>query len=75
MLATGNTAIMAVHSLVAAGVQESSIVLVTVVVCPEGLAALSAVFPALTVVTAAVDDCLDERKYILPGLGDFGDRL
>ncbi|CAN0176709.1 unnamed protein product, partial [Discosporangium mesarthrocarpum] len=41
----------------------------------QGLAALRAEFPGVTVVTAAMDDCLDERKYIVPGLGDFGDRL
>ena len=41
----------------------------------QGLAKLRAEFPEVTIVTGAVDDCLDERKYILPGLGDFGDRL
>lgn len=43
--------------------------------CSQGLAALRAEFPEVTIVTGAVDDCLDERRFILPGLGDFGDRL
>ncbi|CAN0169248.1 unnamed protein product, partial [Laminaria digitata] len=75
MLATGGSAIMAIRCLVEAGVKESGIVFVTVVVCPEGLGAVRAEFPEVTIVTGAMDDCLDERRFILPGLGDFGDRL
>ncbi|CAM9413004.1 unnamed protein product, partial [Hapterophycus canaliculatus] len=41
----------------------------------QGLGAVRAEFPEVTIVTGAIDDCLDERRYILPGLGDFGDRL
>lgn len=75
MLATGGSSKMAIRALLEAGVKESAIVFVTVLVCPEGMAALSAEFPEVTVVTGAVDDCLDERRYIVPGLGDFGDRF
>lgn len=66
---------MAIRAVLEAGVKASAIVFVTVVVCPEGLAALRAEYPDVTVVTGAVDDCLNERRYIVPGLGDFGDRL
>jgi uracil phosphoribosyltransferase len=45
-----------------------------VVSCPEGLAALAASFPEVAVVTAGVDPGLNEHKYIVPGLGDYGDR-
>eukprot|EP00904_Undaria_pinnatifida_P013903 jgi/Undpi1/9643/HiC_scaffold_27.g12099.m1 len=75
MLATGGTALMAIRLLTESGVKQSAIVFVTVVVCPEGVGAVRAEFPEVTIVTGAMDDCLDERRYILPGLGDFGDRL
>ncbi|CAN0265631.1 unnamed protein product, partial [Ectocarpus fasciculatus] len=75
MLATGGSALMAIRCLVEAGVREAAIVFITVVVCPEGLGAVRAEFPEVTIVTGAMDDCLDEKRYILPGLGDFGDRL
>jgi hypothetical protein len=45
-----------------------------VVSCPEGLAALSEKAPGVRILTAAVDDSLNELKFIVPGLGDFGDR-
>lgn len=75
MLATGGSALMAIRCLVEAGVKSSAIVFVTVVVCPEGVGAVRAEFPEVTIVTGAMDDCLDERRYILPGIGDFGDRF
>eukprot|EP00903_Cladosiphon_okamuranus_P014518 g13466.t1 len=75
MLATGGSALMAIRCLLEAGVKESAVVFVTVVVCPEGIGAVRAEFPEVTIVTGAIDDCLDERRYILPGLGDFGDRF
>ncbi len=45
-----------------------------VVSCPEGLEALFAAFPRVRVVTGAVDEGLNSAKYIVPGLGDYGDR-
>ena len=53
----------------------TSIVVVCIVTCPEGLAAIDSAHPDVIVYTAAVDDHLNERKYIVPGLGDAGDRL
>ena len=72
MLATGGSAIATVDLLKdnAAG----PIRLACIVAAPEGLAALEQRHPDVRVVTASVDRCLNERKYILPGLGDFGDR-
>jgi uracil phosphoribosyltransferase len=46
-----------------------------VVAAPEGIARLEAEHPSLDIVTAAVDERLNDRAYIVPGLGDFGDRL
>jgi uracil phosphoribosyltransferase len=74
MLATGGSAVQAIDVLVNAGVAPASIVYVNVVACPEGLAALAAAWPQVTVVTAAVDSHLNDSKYIVPGLGDYGDR-
>src|SRR5579875_2791496 len=77
MLATGGTLATVVAMLVDRGV--SSVTAVALLAAPEGLKRLDAAFPgdqpAVRVVTAAVDDHLDERGYIYPGLGDAGDRL
>ena len=58
-----------------AGVPASSIVFSNVVCCPEGLKALGEAYPEVKIVTAAVDEGLNEEKYIVPGLGDYGDRF
>jgi len=73
MLATGGSAIMAVDMLKDAGATQ--IRLLCVVAAPEGVAALAAAHPDVDVYTPALDRELNARKYILPGLGDFGDRL
>lgn len=72
MLATGGSACSAVKQLKAAGALR--IILICVVSCPAGLQAFYAQHPEVTVVTAAVDEGLNERCYIVPGLGDAGDR-
>ena len=74
MLATGGSAVAAVRVLVEKGARPEDIVFVNLVCCREGLQALHDAFPALRVVTSAVDPILDDHKYIVPGLGDFGDR-
>jgi len=73
MLATGGSANEAVTALAAAG--ASDIRLLCVVAAPEGLAMLAERQPGLSIYAAARDRGLNERKFILPGLGDFGDRL
>ena len=73
MLATGNSAIMAIHELIKVGVREEDIVFLNVVACPEGLDRLFAEFPKVRVVTGSIDSHLDSNLYIVPGLGDFGD--
>ncbi len=73
MLATGGTLIATVDTLKAAG--ATRIKALCLVAAPEGLRALEAAHPDVEVVTAAVDERLDERGYILPGLGDAGDRI
>jgi uracil phosphoribosyltransferase len=73
MLATGGSAAMAVEGL--QGMGARGVRLVSIVAAPEGVAHLEKAVPEVEIYTAAVDSGLDARKYILPGLGDFGDRL
>jgi len=73
MLATGGSAAEAVRMLQAAG--ASDVRLLAMVAAPEGVAYLQQNFPDLAIITAALDRELNAQKYILPGLGDFGDRL
>lgn len=73
MLATGGSAVQALTVLKDAGATDLR--LVTIVSAPEGVAAVAAAHPDVVVVTAALDRELNERSYIMPGLGDFGDRL
>jgi uracil phosphoribosyltransferase len=73
MLATGGSAAMAIGGLAERGAR--GVRLLSIVAAPEGIALLRAVAPDATVYTAAIDRGLDARKFIQPGLGDFGDRL
>jgi uracil phosphoribosyltransferase len=73
MLATGGSASVAIDSVKKAGAPW--IRMVSVVSAPEGLKTLEAAHPDVDIVTASVDRELNDSAYILPGLGDFGDRL
>ena len=73
MLATGGSAEAALTSVKAAG--ATSVRMVSVVAAPEGLKALERSHPDVDIFTAARDRELNEQAYIMPGLGDFGDRL
>ena len=77
MLATGGTLISAIHYLIDLGAMD--ITMICILASPEGIAALEHEFaksPAkLMLVTAALDEKLNEKGYIIPGLGDAGDRL
>ncbi len=73
MLATGNSAVAAISRLVE--LEARSIRFVCLVAAPEGIEHLHRIFPDVAVVAAALDRCLDGHGYILPGLGDAGDRL
>jgi uracil phosphoribosyltransferase len=73
MLATGNSTSAAIETIKSAGAQ--SIRLIAVIAAPEGIERLTAAHPDVHVVVAGVDRQLDERGYIVPGLGDAGDRL
>lgn len=75
MLATGGSAIMAIDSLVKRNVKAESIRFVCLVAAPEGVKALQDAYPEVDIFTGALDERLNEDGYILPGLGDAGDRL
>ncbi|QQE08684.1 uracil phosphoribosyltransferase [Cupriavidus sp. ISTL7] len=73
MLATGNSAIAALNRLKEAGV--TALKYVCLIASRPGLRALQAAHPDVAIVTAAIDEQLNEHGYIVPGLGDAGDRL
>lgn len=73
MLATGGSAIQAVRTLKEAGARHFRFA--CLVAAPEGVNALEEAFPELAIFSASLDRCLDSNGYILPGLGDAGDRL
>ena len=73
MLATGNSAAAAISRL--KQLKPKSIKFVCLLTCPEGIAALQKAHPDVPIFTAAIDRQLNEHGYILPGLGDAGDRI
>jgi uracil phosphoribosyltransferase len=73
MLATGGSAVQAIQLVREHGCTSPT--LVCIVAAPEGVRAVEALDPNILIVAAALDRELNARKYILPGLGDFGDRL
>jgi uracil phosphoribosyltransferase len=73
MLATGGSAVAALRLLHDAGARD--VRLLCIVAAPEGVRAVERSFPEVRIFTPVIDEGLNERKYIVPGLGDFGDRL
>ena len=73
MLATGGSAVVALDMLSKAGARN--IRLVCIVAAPEGIAAVEKAYPKVPIFTPAIDERLNDQKFIVPGLGDFGDRL
>lgn len=73
MLATGGSAILSIDALKAKG--ASNIKFVCILAAPEGIAKVHAAHPDVEVYTAAIDEKLNEHQYIIPGLGDAGDRI
>ena len=74
MLGTGGSAVCATEALVVEGVKPENIMFVNLFSCREGLSALLSKFPEMKVVTLSMDDTLNEDMFLVPGLGDFGDR-
>eukprot|EP01129_Flabellula_baltica_P015188 TRINITY_DN7558_c0_g1_i1.p1 TRINITY_DN7558_c0_g1~~TRINITY_DN7558_c0_g1_i1.p1 ORF type:complete len:217 (-),score=54.08 TRINITY_DN7558_c0_g1_i1:38-688(-) len=74
MLATGGTACKAIQVLLDHDVDESKIYFLNLISSPEGIEKIHSRYPQVRIVTAAIDQGLDDKKYIVPGCGDFGDR-
>ena len=70
----GRSLIMAIHILIDAGIKENQIIFINIIYCPEGLQALVKSFPSVKIITACIDECLNEKKFIDLGLGDYGNR-
>lgn len=73
MLATGGSITATLDMLKDSGIKNT--IVVCIVTCPEGLAAVAETHPDVPVYAACIDEHLDDHKYIVPGLGDAGDRL
>lgn len=73
MLATGNSSVAAIDLLKKSGARN--IRFMCLLAAPEGIARMQAAHPDVPIVTAAVDERLNEHGYIVPGLGDAGDRM
>ncbi len=75
MLATGNSAIDAIKNFINKGVKEENIIFVSLISSPEGVDKVSSRYNKVRIITASMDKGLNSKGYILPGLGDAGDRI
>lgn len=75
MLATGNSLLEAIQLYVDKGIPESNICCVCMISAPMGIENIFNKFPNVTIIVAAVDSHLNEKGYIVPGMGDAGDRI
>lgn len=73
MLATGGTVVKTLEILKKAGVKNIKVM--CIIACPEGISAVHGVYPDVEIYCGAVDEGLDEKLYIVPGMGDAGDRI
>merc|ERR1712000_794125 len=73
MLATGGSARRAVAVLKDHGVPEENIIFLNLIAAPEGIAMMQEKYPAIKIITSQIDTHLNDKKYIIPGIGDFGD--
>ncbi len=74
MLATGGSALMAIEVLLSAGAKESNIIFINLLASPEGIKRVSEKYPDIHIVTASIEEGLNENAFMIPGIGDFGDR-
>lgn len=74
MIGTGATAMMAIRVLLDHGVPEANIIFLTLMSAPTGIHTIAYAFPSVKIVTTSVDDTVNEQYFILPGVGNFGDR-
>ncbi|MDR2957386.1 MAG: uracil phosphoribosyltransferase [Coriobacteriales bacterium] len=75
MLATGGSAVAAINFIKARNVASEKIRFLAIIAAPEGIKAMDEADPNIKIYTCAIDECLNEHAYIVPGLGDAGDRI
>ncbi|MFF8974897.1 uracil phosphoribosyltransferase [Streptomyces sp. NPDC014995] len=75
MLATAGSALAAVDALLDSGVRENHIIMINFLSSPEGLRRVAQERPHVKIVTSAIEDRLNEHAFMIPGIGDFGDRF
>ncbi|MGB0743369.1 MAG: uracil phosphoribosyltransferase, partial [Opitutales bacterium] len=73
MLATGGSAVQCIEQLIQRGAKK--LTMICIIAAPEGIECLEAAYPDVEIVAGKIDRELNDQKFILPGLGDFGDRL
>jgi uracil phosphoribosyltransferase len=74
MLATGGSALAAIQVLLERGVLEENIIFINLITVPEGITVVCQRHPKVKIVTSSIEERLNENAYMLPGIGDFGDR-
>ncbi len=74
MIGTGGSAKKAISVLLESGILQEQIIFANIVCCTEGLENILTEYPNIKIITTAVDPKLDHKKYLTPGLGDYGDR-
>lgn len=75
MLATGGSALETIKLYIEKGLEQKNMTFISIISAPEGIKRIHNEFPDITIITAAVDEKLNEKAYIVPGLGDAGDRI
>ena len=75
MLATGNSLLGAIELYANKGIPISHIKCICIIAAPVGIENIQSHYPDIEIITAAVDDHLNEKGYIVPGMGDAGDRI
>ena len=75
MLATGNSAVDAVENFISKGVKEENIIFISLISSPEGIKRLNTAYKKVEIITCTLDEKLNSKGYIMPGLGDAGDRI
>jgi len=75
MIATGGSSKEAIKKVIEKGAQQENIYLIGIVAAPEGIQTIEKEFPKVKVHVVAIDEKLNDKKFIVPGLGDFGDRF
>ena len=74
IMASGSAAMAAIKHITENGVKQKNITFVTMLTCPEGVMNVLKAFPRITIATSMLDDGLDDKKLLIPGIGDFADR-